>query len=65
MNRDELIRHLNYYADLMIRDFGLPHARNYLRGCIPIWRDAYGTDIASHMGKLIKQKLDNNTKERK
>lgn len=58
MNHDDLVRHLSSYSDLMIRDFKIDHARRYLRGCIKVWRDAYGEDIAVHMGKIIKQKFD-------
>lgn len=58
MNHDDLIRHLTYYSELMIRDLGKDYGRRYLRGCIPVWREAYGDDLAGHMGKIIKQKLD-------
>lgn len=64
MNHEVIIRHLTYYSELMIKDFGAPHARIYLRGCIPIWREAYGADIATHMGQIIKQKLDATNKDK-
>lgn len=53
MNHDTLIRHLTYYADLMIKDLREPHARSYLRGCITIWREHYGEDLAREMGLII------------
>lgn len=65
MNHDDLIRHLSYYSDQMIRDFGRDHGRRYLRGCIPVWRDAYGNDLAVQMGLIIKQKLENDSKDKK
>lgn len=58
MNHEAIIRHLTYYSDMMIKDFGLVGGRRYLRGCIPIWCEAYGADISAHMAQLIKQKLD-------
>jgi len=57
MNHDTIIRHLSYYADLMIKDLREPHARSYLRGCIPIWRTHYGEDVAKQMGEIIKSKF--------
>lgn len=53
MNHDALIRHLTYYADLMIKDLRDQHARRYLRSCIPVWRDAYGDDVAAQMAAVI------------
>ncbi len=63
MNHDTLIRHLTYYADLMIKDLREPHARRYLRGCIPVWRDAYGTDVSREMGEIIRQRFESNSKK--
>jgi hypothetical protein len=65
MNHDALIRHLTHYADLMIKDLLEQHARSYLRGCIPVWREHYGTDVAREMGQLIKVKLEKSSKEKK
>lgn len=64
MNHDDLIRHLTYYSELMIRDFGRDHGRRYLRRCIPVWNEHYGKDVGSHMAKIIKQKLDGNSDAR-
>lgn len=58
MNHETIIRHLTYYSDMMIKDFGPVGGRRYLRGCIPIWREAYGIDVANHMAMIIKQRLD-------
>lgn len=58
MNHSDLIRHLTYYADLMIKDLREPHARRYLRGCIPVWREAYGDDVSKQMGQIILEKLN-------
>lgn len=58
MNHDDLVRHLSYYSDLMLRDLGRDYGRRYLRRCIPVWREHYGKDVADHMGRLIRQKLD-------
>lgn len=58
MNHETIIRHLTAYAETMIRDLKPDHARSYLRGCIPIWREHYGDDVARQMGQIIKLKLD-------
>ncbi len=58
MNHDTLIRHLSDYATTMLKDLGTEHGRRYLRGCIPVWRDAYGEDVARQMGQIIKAKLE-------
>ena len=63
MNHDTLIRHLTYYADLMIKDLREPHARRYLRGCIPVWREAYGADVSREMGEIIRQRFESNSKK--
>lgn len=57
MNHDALIRHLTYYADLMIKDLRDQHARSYLRGCILVWRNAYGDDVAAQMSAVISKRL--------
>lgn len=57
MNHDAIIRHLTYYADLMIKDLREDHARSYLRGCIPVWRESYGEDVAAQMGRIIAQRF--------
>lgn len=63
MNHDTLIRHLSDYAETMIKDLKPDHARSYLRGCIPVWRDAYGTDVSREIGEIIRQRFESNSKK--
>lgn len=58
MNHDTLIRYLSEYAETMIKDLKTEHARSYLRGCIPYWRDVYGPDVAKQMGRIIADKFE-------
>lgn len=58
MNHDTLIRHLTYYAELMLKDLRQDHARRYLRGCIKVWREAYGADVADQMAAIIRKRLN-------
>ena len=58
MTHADTIRHLTTFSETMIRDLKPDHARIYLRGCIPVWRESYGKDIAGHMAQIIKIKLD-------
>lgn len=62
MNHSTLIRHLTYYADLMIKDLPEKDARSYLRGCIPVWKEHYGDDVAREMGQIIRQRFESNIK---
>ncbi len=57
MNHDDLVRHLAYHVDLSLKDFGPVHGRNYLRGAIRVWREAYGDDLANHMLAMINGRL--------
>lgn len=63
MNHDTLIRHLTYYADLILKDLRRDHARSYLRGCIPVWRESYGADVAREMGQIIRLRFEPNSKK--
>lgn len=57
MNHDAIIRHLSDYAETMIKDLKPDHARSYLRSCIPVWREAYGQDVANQIGRIIADKF--------
>lgn len=58
MNHDTLIRHLTSYSETMIKDLKPDHARSYLRGCIQVWREAYGADVADQMTAIIRKRLN-------
>lgn len=50
------VRHLEQFADAMLRDLG-DRAPEYLRRCIPHWREHYGEDAAKRLGQYIAAKL--------
>ncbi len=58
MNHDDLIRHLTYFAELTIKDIGYTYGRQYLLGCIRVWREAYGDGVSGHMARIIRDKLN-------
>lgn len=57
MTHDDLVRHLSYHVDLALKDFGPVHGRTYLMGSIPVWREAYGEAMSTHMTALINGRL--------
>lgn len=57
MNHETIIRHLSYYANLMIKDLGAKSARGYLSQCITLWHECYGEAVATEMRMTIEKLL--------
>lgn len=54
--------HLKEHCRTIVKDFGKEWGRRILRGCIPVWREAYGETVTGRVITEIQKIMKEPTK---